>query len=143
MILYKLSRYFFLKKMKPISFIFDLMIRYFYRCAIFGATDIGKNTVFAYGGIAVIIHKRAVIGSNCIIGSCVTIGGKSKSIGVPKIGDNVYIASGAKILGDINIGSNCVIGANAVVVTSIPDNCLVAGIPAKILKTNIDPKDYY
>lgn len=123
--LYKLGNFFFRKKIPFLPKVFDILIRIINNSAVFSQTSIGKGTVFAYGGIALVIHKRAVIGKTCIIGSCVTIGGKSKSIGVPVIGDN------------------CVIGANAVVVKDIPDNCLVAGIPAKVLKTNINPKDYY
>lgn len=141
--LYKLGNFFFRKKIPFLPKVFDILIRIINNSAVFSQTSIGKGTVFAYGGIALVIHKRAVIGKTCIIGSCVTIGGKSKSIGVPVIGDNCFIASGAKILGDIKVGDNCVIGANAVVVKDIPDNCLVAGIPAKVLKTNINPKDYY
>lgn len=80
------------------------------------------------------IHSRAVIGKKCSIGTNVTIGGKSRWYEVPVIGDNVYISSGAKILGPIRIGNNVTIGANAVVTKDVPDNCVVAGIPAKIIK---------
>lgn len=83
-----------------------------------------------------------MIGENCIIGTNVTIGGRSYIEKVPVIGNNVYIGTGAKILGDVVIGNNCVIGANAVVVKHVPDNCVVAGVPASIIKENIDIKDY-
>ena len=98
---------------------------------------------FAYGGIAVVVHARAVIGKNCIVGQCVTIGGRSKHYEVPVIGDNVYIGAGAKILGPITIGDNCVIGAGAVVLKSVPANSIVAGVPAREVKTGINPKDFY
>ncbi|MCY1462204.1 Serine acetyltransferase [compost metagenome] len=62
---------------------------------------------------------------------------------MPIIGDDCYIASGAKILGPITIGNNVVIGANAVVLKDIPDGCIVVGIPARIIKTGIISKDYY
>ncbi len=90
-----------------------------------------------------VIHSRAVIGKNCIIGANVTIGGKSRWYEVPVIGDTVDIATGAKILGPIRIGNNVTIGANAVVVKDVPDNCIVAGIPAKIIKTNVNPEEMY
>jgi serine acetyltransferase len=102
----------------------------------------GGGTRLGYGGIAVIIHARARIGRNCLIGSCVTIGGKSGWYEVPQIGDNVEIATGAKILGPVRIGNNVIIGANAVVTKDVPDNCVVAGIPAKIIATNVNPADY-
>ena len=49
------------------------------------------------------------------------------------IGDNVYIARGVTILGPINIGNNVTIAANSVVIKDVPDNCVVSGIPAKII----------
>jgi serine O-acetyltransferase len=103
---------------------------------------IGKGTSFAYGGIAVVIHKRAVIGDNVMIGQCVTIGGRSKKINVPIIRSNIYIGAGSRILGDVIIGNNVIIGANSVVINNVPDNSVVAGIPAKIIKNNITYSDY-
>lgn len=104
--------------------------------------EIGKGTKFGYGGIAVVLHARTVIGKNCMIGQDVTIGGKSGWYEVPVIGDNVHISAGARILGPVRIGNNVIIGANAVVVKDVPDNCIVAGIPAKIIKENISMDDY-
>ena len=50
------------------------------------------------------------------------------------MGDNVYIAKGAIVFGGITIGNNVTIGANAVVNKPVPDNAVIAGIPAKIIK---------
>ena len=50
------------------------------------------------------------------------------------IGDNCFISTGVTILGPIRIGDNVTIGAGAVLTKDIPDNCIVAGIPAKIIK---------
>ena len=102
---------------------------------------VGNKTRFAYGAIGVVIHSQAIIGNNCIIGTNVTIGGGSKK-GVPIIGNNVYLSTGSKIIGNITIGSNSVIGANAVVVKNVPPNCVVAGVPAKIIHENINISDY-
>ena len=103
---------------------------------------IGPGTVFGYGGIGVVIHARAKIGKNCLIGQGITIGGRSKIIEVPVIGDYVYIGAGARIIGNVTIGDNVVIGANAVVIHDVPSNCAVAGLPAKIVKKNIKMEDY-
>lgn len=74
----------------------------------------------------------AQIGKGCTIYQEVTIGqNKGK---YPIIGDNVIIYPGAKVIGDIKVGSNAIIGANAVVTADVPDNAIVAGIPAKVLK---------
>lgn len=61
---------------------------------------------------------------------------------VPVIGDNVYIGAGAKVLGNVKVGSGSVIGANEVVVHDVPPRCVEAGIPARIIKENIDINDY-
>lgn len=52
----------------------------------------------------------------------------------PTIGDNVTIGANAVIIGDIMIGNNVTIGAGAVVTKSIPDNCIVVGNPARVIK---------
>lgn len=50
------------------------------------------------------------------------------------IGDNVWLGENVVVLGGANIGNGCVIGANSTVTRSIPDNCIAAGSPAKLLK---------
>ena len=70
-------------------------------------------------------------------GQGVTIGfGKHSdtlNTSLPVIGDNVWIAANATVIGGISVGSNSVIGAGAVVVHNIPENCTVAGNPARII----------
>jgi len=142
-VLYRVGHYFFKKRLFLIANVFDFLIRIIKNSAIYSSTNIGEGTIFAYGGIAIVIHKRAHIGKNCVIGSNVTIGGRSKCKNLPVIADNVYIATGAKVLGDISIGEGAVIGANAVVIRDVPARSVVGGIPAKIIKSNINSKDFY
>jgi serine O-acetyltransferase len=73
------------------------------------------------------------IGANCWIAQEVTIG-YSNDTDRPTIGNNVVIAAGAKILGNVTIGDNVIIGANAVVVKNVPSNCTVVGVPAYIIR---------
>lgn len=119
-----------------------LFVRLLFGCQVSLGAKIGKGTVLGYGGLGIVIHDRAVIGENVMVGSGVTIGGTSKIYEVPVIGDMTMIAPGAKILGPVSIGKNCVIGANAVVLKDVPDNTIVGGIPAKVLKSDIDISDY-
>jgi len=119
-----------------------VFIRLLFGCQIGTGAKIGKYVVLGYGGLGIVVHPRAVIGDHVNIGPGVVIGGTSGKYQVPKIGDNTIISSGAKIIGPIGIGKNCVIGANAVVINNIPDNSLVVGIPAKVVKYDIDLNDY-
>ena len=59
----------------------------------------------------------------------------------PTIGNGVWVAPGARVIGNIKIGNNVVIGANSVVNKSFPSNVTVAGIPAKIINKK-GYKDY-
>lgn len=88
-----------------------------------------------YGTI--IVNQNAKVGKNCRLHAGTTIGATNGSTNAPIIGDNVYIGSGAKIIGDIKIGNNIAIGANAVVnKTFKEDNIAIAGIPAKKISEN-------
>ena len=94
-------------------------------------TKIGGGFSISHYGM-VIINPQTVIGENCHITGGVIIGKKhGKS---PCIGDNVSIGANATIIGGVKIGNNSVIGAGAVVVSDVPDNAVVAGNPAKVIK---------
>lgn len=93
-------------------------------------------SIVHYGTI--VVNKSVKIGSNCRMHACVNIGASGGDSRAPKLGNNVYIAPGAKIFGDINIPNNTAIGANAVVNKSFKEeNTIIAGIPAKVIG-NID-----
>jgi serine O-acetyltransferase len=78
-----------------------------------------------FGGIT--ISPAAVIGRDCNLSPGITIGvsGEGAKCGVPTIGDEVYIAPGARLFGRIMVGNNVKIGANAVVYKDVPDNAVV------------------
>lgn len=139
---YKIYRFIYCIKIPFLSQLLTVVNRIVFGAYIPPSCQIGQGTRFAYGGSGCVVHARAVVGRNCILGPCSTIGGRSKVYEVPVLGDNVYLGGGAKVLGNVKIGNNVVIGANAVVIKDVPDNCIVAGVPAKILKKEINPKDY-
>lgn len=83
----------------------------------------------------IVIHSEAVIGKNVNVSKGVVIGqaNRGSKAGVPEIGNNVFIGPNACIFGCVKIGCNVAIGANSVVLNDIPDNTVVAGIPAKVV----------
>lgn len=131
---YKIARWFYLHHIPLVPKIITLFIFLIYNSKIPYTAQIGKETKFGYGGIGVVLHARTVVGEKCMIGPNVTIGGRSGYYEVPVIGNNVEISTGSKVLGPIHIGNNAVIGANAVVIKDVPENAIVAGVPARIIK---------
>lgn len=80
----------------------------------------------------IVINQNCKIGKNCRIHETVTIGATGGVSDAPKIGNNVFIGTGAKIIGNITIADNVAIGAGAVVVKSITEpNTTWAGNPAR------------
>lgn len=131
-----------LRKLPLLPKMITLLIRLIFGCYLPYKVKVGKNFVVGYGGMGIVVHERTEIGDNVHIDQNVTIGGTSKKFEVPKLGNNIYIGAGAAILGPITIGNDVVIGANAVVVKDVPDNSLVAGVPARVLKSGIKKEDY-
>lgn len=89
---------------------------------------------FAIHNFSGIFLPRTTVGDNFIVFNDVTVGHLRGQGGKPpKIGSNVFLGAGAKILGNITLGDNVVVGANSVVVNDVPDNCTVIGVPARIV----------
>ncbi|WP_376768634.1 serine O-acetyltransferase [Paenibacillus foliorum] len=87
-------------------------------------------------GMGVIIGETCEIGDDVVLYQGVTLGGTGKEKGKrhPTIGSNVVIASGAKVLGSFTVGDNSRIGSNAVVLSEVPQNSTVVGIPGRVVK---------
>lgn len=92
---------------------------------------IGPGLAIMHRG-TIVINGNVRIGANCKIHVCVNIGASGGPEKAPQIGNNVYIAPGAKIFGDIQIADDIAIGANAVVNKSfMTPNITIGGVPAK------------
>jgi len=89
-----------------------------------------------YGNI--ILNVSAVIGHTCNLSQGVTVGvsGKGERRGVPRIGNRVYIAANAVVVGKISIGDDAVIAANSLVTKDVAAHTTVMGVPAQTISTN-------
>lgn len=109
------------------------------RCSYKTGFQIPPNTVGA--GVSIwhwgplIINPKTRCGDNCTLYPGVLIGHKTPGGPAPVIGDNCFIGSGVKIIGAVTIGSNVTIAPNSVVTHDVPDNVVVGGVPAKVIKT--------
>lgn len=96
--------------------------------------SIGPGLFIQHGFATIIIAEE--IGSNCWINQQVTIGFSADAARPPRIGNNVIINAGAKVIGNLTIGDNSKVGANAVVVKNVPPNVTVVGVPARVVRRN-------
>ncbi len=121
----------------PLSILYRLLYRHarnVYGIEVPYSAKIGDGVVFEHQG-GIVIHGGAQIGSGCIIRQGVTLGNRhlDDPFDAPRLGDNVNVGAGAKILGRITIGDGVRIGANAVVLRDIPAGSLAVGVPARII----------
>ena len=135
LIAYRIAHFLYNKKIFLLARIISQLARFFTGIEIHPGATIGKG-LFIDHGMGVVIGETCNIGNNVTIYQGVTLGGTGKERGKrhPDIGDNVLIAAGAKVLGDIKIDSNVNIGANSVVLNSVPSYSTVVGIPGHIVK---------
>ncbi|MEO2250505.1 serine O-acetyltransferase [Staphylococcus saprophyticus] len=123
------------KKKYVLARLISQITRFFTGIEIHPGAQIGRR-LFIDHGMGVVIGETCRIGDNVTIYQGVTLGGTGKEKGKrhPDIGDNVLIAAGAKVLGNITINSNVNIGSNSVVLNTVPSYSTVVGIPGHIVK---------
>ncbi len=108
-----------------------LMFKYGFQ--IYPETQIGEGLYLGHWG-TIIVNEKAIIGKNCNLSPGVVIGqtNRGNRMGVPTIGDYVWIGVNAVIVGNIRIGNHVLIAPGAYVITDVPDHSLVSGNPAVI-----------
>lgn len=93
-------------------------------------SDIGPGLVIHNSNCIFILATR--IGHSCTVNQGVSVA-SVRGTGWPTLGNNVYLGAGCKVMGGVTIGDNVVVSANSLVVTDVPSNCTVMGVPARII----------
>jgi serine O-acetyltransferase len=132
-LLYQIARQCYLKKIPVIPTLISKLIRLIFSAEIPAACEIRAGADFAHAALGCCINEKVIIGENTLIMQNVTLGSRGKG-GAPTIGKNCFIGVGAVVLGNIHIGDNSKIGANAVVLSDVPPNTTVVGVPAKPIR---------
>lgn len=134
MLFFRISHWFWTRNMFFTGRFISQTGRFFTGVEIHPGATIGRK-FFIDHGMGVVIGETAEIGDNVTLYHGVTLGGTTwkKVKRHPTIGNNVVVGTGAKILGPVKIGDNTRIGANSVVVSEIPSNSIVVGIPGKVV----------
>lgn len=132
---HRISHFLFQHKFKFLARLISQLTRFFTGIEIHPGAKIGKG-FFIDHGMEVVIGETTEIGNNATLYQGVTLGGTGKEKGKrhPTLGNNVTVAAGAKILGNIKIGDNSVIGAGSVVIKDVPPDSTVVGVPGRIVK---------
>ena len=134
-LMHRVAHWFYNKGFKLIARLISQFSRFMTGIEIHPAAKIGEG-LFIDHGMGVVIGETAEIGDNVTIYQGATLGGTGKETGKrhPTIGNNVVISTGAKVLGPFKVGDNSKIGANAVVLSEVPPNCTVVGVPGRIVR---------
>lgn len=132
---HRIAHWFYKRRLYTIARVLSQTSRFLTGIEIHPGATIGDR-LFIDHGMGVVIGETCEIGDDVVIYQGVTLGGTGKEKGKrhPTIGNNVVIASGAKVLGSFKVGDNSSIGANSVVLREVPANCTVVGIPGRIVK---------
>lgn len=132
---YRVSHWFYRHRRFGIARLLSQWGRFWTGIEIHPGAKIGRG-LFIDHGMGVVIGETAEIGDYCTIYQGATLGGTGKETGKrhPTLGNGVMVGAGAKVLGPFRVGDNSKIAANAVVLSEVPDNCTVVGVPGRIVR---------
>jgi serine O-acetyltransferase len=138
-VIFRLSHWFFQRRLSPLAKILSLVNFVFFGLEIAVRCEIGPGLYFPHTQGTVIGALR--IGDNATIYHNVTFGAREIDLEYsaesrPVVGNNIIVGSGAKILGAVVLGDGVRVGANAVVVDSVAAGITVVGIPARPVQSN-------
>lgn len=135
-ILYRLSHQLHLCGFTRVARVLRFIQNLLYHSDIHFESQIGPGLRIKHG-MGIVIGNKVVIGNHATLFNGVTFGTRGiLEETYPVAGNSVFVGTGAKVLGAIRLGDHAVVGANSVVITSVPDNTIVAGIPARTVRTH-------
>jgi serine O-acetyltransferase len=119
--------------LKVVSFVGNKFCEVFMEMMIDPQATIGGGLYIGHIG-GVHINPEAVLGRNCDLAHRITIGASAMGRkGIPILGDDVYVGTGAALVGKIKIGNGAKIAANSLVMTNVPAGATVMGVPARVV----------
>jgi serine O-acetyltransferase len=111
--------------------LFNKLNALFCHCIIGRGAEFGPGLVLVHS-LGVVINGQVVGGANLAIDHQVTIGAERRL--APRLGDDVFLGAGAKVVGPVHVGDGARVGANAVVVNDVPPHSTVVGVPARVVR---------
>ncbi len=140
---HRTAHWFYTHKMQFMARLISQWSRFFTGIEIHPAAQIGRRLVIDHG-TGIVIGATAIIGDDCLLYQGVTLGGTGKDTGKrhPTLGNNVMVGSGAKVLGPFTVGDNARIASNSVVLTEVPPNATVVGVPGRVVKIRGEKLDH-
>jgi len=135
--LHRVSHWLWRHGLRLLARILSQIARFYTGVDIHPGALIGRR-LFIDHATGVVIGETAIVGSDVTMYQGVTLGGTGKGHGKrhPTICDRVFIGNNANILGNVTIGENSRVGAGSVVLTDVPPNSTVVGVPAHIVYCN-------
>lgn len=118
----------------PVLAVYVVLVHWLMGIELDYQTEVGPGLSLQHG-TGLVVHQKAQIGSGCTLRHGVTLGVRVKNGPLPVLGDGVEIGANAVLLGGIVVGDRSVVGAGSVVLHNVPPDSVVAGNPAKILRS--------
>jgi serine O-acetyltransferase len=135
--IHRVSHWLWRKKLRLPARLLSQFARFITGVDIHPGALLGRR-LFIDHATGVVIGETAIVGSDVTMYQGVTLGGTGKGHGKrhPTVCDNVFIGNNANILGNVTVGENSRVGAGSVVLTDVPPNSTVVGVPAHIIYRN-------
>ena len=142
-IFYRISHWLWIHRCRFLARFLSQTAKWMTGVEIHPAATIGRRLVIDHG-TGIVIGATAEIGDDCLLYQNVTLGGTGAHKGKrhPTLGNNVMVGAGAKVLGPFKVGDNARIAANAVVLTEVPPNSTVVGVPGRVVRLNGEKLDH-